>query len=431
MASTQETRFSTFNISLNRDTEGQLIEDLSTSDNGQAQTVAEIIQRVNPDILLLNEFDFDPEGKAARLFQENYLSVSQNGTDPVEYPFRFIAPSNTGIASGCDLDNNGSVVTTPNADGYGNDALGFGQFPGQFAMAFFSKYPIVEADVRTFQNFIWQDMPGALLPDNPDTLEPQDFYSPEELEAFRLSSKSHWDIPIEVNGEIVHVLASHPTPPVFDGAEDRNGRRNFDEIRFWADYVTPGEGSYIYDDAGNFGGVGTGTDPSPITLAEVDTLQFEGEGLTAENLLLTQEGSNLAIEFEGIQDTQVVLKDFALEDLDNLQQSTGASIDIGNILFDGQTAIADSLDVFDTDQQREQVFNPNTVTFLNNLDNNVRGFKDSDDVINGQGGNDTLKGLSGNDILRGGEGDDWLVGGKGNDTLHHQCSLGAFPLYLD
>jgi len=46
----------------------------------------------------------------------------------------------------------------------------------------------------------------------------------------------------------------------------------------------------------------------------------------------------------------VRLKDFDLEDLDNLQQSTGASVDIGNILFDGQTEIEDS-DVFDTNQQ--------------------------------------------------------------------------------
>ena len=38
----------------------------------------------------------------------------------------------------------------------------------------------------------------------------------------------------------MHFLVSHPTPPVFDGPEDRNGTRNFDEIRFWADYITPG-----------------------------------------------------------------------------------------------------------------------------------------------------------------------------------------------
>jgi hypothetical protein len=52
---------------------------------------------------------------------------------------------------------------------------------------------------------------------------------------------------------------SHPTPPVFDGPEDRNGRRNFDEIRFWADYISPGERSaYIYDDRGAYGGLQPG-----------------------------------------------------------------------------------------------------------------------------------------------------------------------------
>ncbi|NEQ36384.1 MAG: phytase [Okeania sp. SIO3I5] len=253
-----QVRFATFNASLNRDEAGQLIQDLSTTENEQAQTVAEIIQRVNPDVLLVNEFDFDAQGIAADLFRDNYLEISQNGVDPVEYPFVYFAPSNTGVASGFDLDNNGEIVTTPGADGYGNDALGFGNFPGQFGMVLYSKYPIVEEGIRTFQNFLWRDMPGALLPDNFDTPEPNDFYSQAELDLFRLSSKSHWDVPIEVNGEIIHVLASHPTPPVFDGDEDRNGRRNHDEIRFWGDYITPGAGDYIYDDSGNVGGLNPG-----------------------------------------------------------------------------------------------------------------------------------------------------------------------------
>jgi 3-phytase/alkaline phosphatase D len=260
MASIQEPiRFASFNASLNRNSEGQLITDLSTPDSSQAQNVAEIIQRVNPDVVLINEFDYDPDGNAAKLFQENYLAISQNGAAPVNYKYRYVAPSNTGIASDFDLDNNGSVVTTPGAPGYGNDALGFGDFPGQFGMALYSKYPIDTNGIRTFQNFLWQDMPGALLPDDPNTPTPNDWYSPEELNVFRLSSKSHWDIPIDVNGETIHVLASHPTPPVFDGPEDRNGTRNHDEIRFWADYVTPGQGNYIYDDAGNFGGFTPGS----------------------------------------------------------------------------------------------------------------------------------------------------------------------------
>ena len=258
MVSPNDVRFASFNVSLFRDSEGELIEDLSTPDNSQGQAVAEIIQRVNPDVLLLNEFDYDPNGEAAQLFQENYLSVSQNGIDPVDYPYVYLAPSNTGIASGFDFDNNGEAVTELGSREYGNDAYGFGVFPGQYAMVLYSKYPIVEDQVRTFQTFLWQDMPEALLPDAPNTPEPNDWYSEAELEAFRLSSKNHWDVPINVDGETVHVLASHPTPPVFDGTEDRNGRRNHDEIRFWADYITPGQGDYIYDDEGNKGGLPAG-----------------------------------------------------------------------------------------------------------------------------------------------------------------------------
>ncbi len=274
-------RFSTFNASLNRGAEGQLITDLSTPDNAQAKAVAEIIQRNNPDVVLINEFDFEPNQRAAKLFQENYLSVSQNGVEPVNYQYRYVAPSNTGVASGFDLDNNGSVVTTPGELGYGNDALGFGDFPGQFGMALYSKYVIDTENIRTFQNFLWKDMPGALLPDDPNTPEPNDWYSPEELNAFRLSSKSHWDIPMKVNGETIHVLASHPTPPVFDdpptfpAGVDFNGRRNHDEIRFWADYITPGKGSYIYDDAGNFGGLAV--DSRFVIMGDQNADPFDGD----------------------------------------------------------------------------------------------------------------------------------------------------------
>jgi Endonuclease/Exonuclease/phosphatase family len=247
-----EIRIATFNASLNRNAEGQLIEHLSTPGNAQAATVAEIIQRVRPDLLLINEFDFDEDGTAAELFQQNYLSVPHNGAAPIEYPYRFVAPSNTGIPSGFDLNNDGTV-------GGPDDAFGFGFFPGQFGMAVYSMHPIVLDDVRTFQTFRWADMPGALLPDDPATPEPADWFTDAELDAVRLSSKSHWDLPIDIDGRLVHFLVSHPTPPVFDGPEDRNGRRNHDEIRFWADYVRPGQASaYIYDDAGQQGGLAPG-----------------------------------------------------------------------------------------------------------------------------------------------------------------------------
>jgi Endonuclease/Exonuclease/phosphatase family len=245
-----DVRFATFNASLNRNVAGQLVADLSTPNNTQAKAVAEIIQRARPDVLLINEFDFAPE--AVELFQENYLSISQRGATPISYPHTYIAPSNTGIPSGFDLNNNG-VVGGP------DDAFGFGFFPGQFGMAVYSKHPIDTDAVRTFQMFLWKDMPGARLPDDPATPAPADWYSPAELDVFRLSSKSHWDLPIQIGRKTVHFLVSHPTPPVFDGPEDRNGTRNFDEIRFWADYISPAKSRYIYDDEGRRGGLKPGS----------------------------------------------------------------------------------------------------------------------------------------------------------------------------
>jgi Endonuclease/Exonuclease/phosphatase family len=269
-------RFATFNASLNRNFEGQLVIDLSTPDNVQARTVAEIIQRVRPEVLLINEFDFVDDDVALELFQSNYLSVAQDGAAAIEFPYAFVAPSNTGVPSGFDLDNSGAV-------GGPNDAFGFGFFPGQFGMAVYSMHPIIS--VRTFQNFLWKDMPGALLPDDPATPAAQDWYSTEELDVFRLSSKSHWDLAVDVNGRTVHFLVSHPTPPVFDGPEDRNGARNHDEIRFWADYIHPARSTYIYDDDGHRGGLAPGA--SFVIAGDQNSDPFDGDSVAgaAQQLL--------------------------------------------------------------------------------------------------------------------------------------------------
>jgi hypothetical protein len=253
--------FSTFNVSMFRTAEGELAADLADADDeaqdAEVRNVAEIIQRQRPDVLLLNEFDYDADGLALERFQENFLAVGRQGADPIDYPYAVALPSNTGVPSGYDLNNDGQVGTEGRA--HGDDSYGFGEFEGQYAFALLSRYPIQFDDVRTFQTFRWADMPGARLPDDPATPEPADWYSPEELEVFRLSSKNHVDVPIDIDGRTVHVLASHPTPPSFDGPEDRNGTRNADEIRFWADYVSPGSRSgYVYDDEGVRGGLEPG-----------------------------------------------------------------------------------------------------------------------------------------------------------------------------
>jgi endonuclease/exonuclease/phosphatase family protein len=243
-------RIATFNCSLNRPTEGGLRTSLATPGDAQARAVAEIIQRVHPDILLLQEFDYDADGVALQEFSTNYLArPQQQGLEPLAYRYRFSAPSNTGTPSGFDLDHDGRI-------GGGGDALGFGEFPGQYGMVILSRYPIDAGKARTFRKFLWRDMPGALLPDDPATPLPGDWYSPAMLAVLPLSSKSHWDVPVRIGDFTLHLLASHPTPPAFDGAEDRNGRRNHDEIRFWSDYLDGA--SYIRDDRGRAGGLDSG-----------------------------------------------------------------------------------------------------------------------------------------------------------------------------
>lgn len=256
-------RFATFNASMNRNTETQLQSALASGSDAQIRRVAEVIQTVRPDVLLVNEFDNAPgngagfiapgmpaAGSNARMFIDNYLGVSQNGGAAIDYDYAYWAPSNTGVASGFDFNNNGIV-------GGGDDAYGFGGFAGQYGMLVLSRHAIDFASVRTMQNFLWKDMPGALLPDDPATPAVQDWYAPAELDVFRLSSKSHWDVPVTIGSETVHFVVSHPTPPVFDGAEDRNGTRNHDEIRLLSDYVS-GAG-YVYDDAGVNGGLAPGS----------------------------------------------------------------------------------------------------------------------------------------------------------------------------
>ncbi|MEH1953967.1 beta strand repeat-containing protein [Nostoc sp.] len=166
----------------------------------------------------------------------------------------------------------------------------------------------------------------------------------------------------------------------------------------------------------DFGGVGKGTNPSLAVITNVDTLKFTGNGLTARNLQLTSHGNNLEVTFENVANTKVTLENFKLENLDNLP-ATSSTPALGNILFDKQTSIADSFDVFDANSTQTSLFSKNTVTFFNDLDNNITGFDNSNDVVNGQGGNDTINGKSGNDLLRGGAGNDTLIGGAGNDIL--------------
>lgn len=212
-----------------------------------------------------------------------------------------------------------------------------------------------------------------------------------------------------------------------DGIDTINGKAG-------SDTITGGKGNDILVDiVGNdvfvinlgdgidiitgFTGIGTGSDPATGKVIKADVLRFEGVGLTAQNLRLTNIGKDVKVSFEGVPKTGAIIKKVGVDKIDNLRKSNGAAADAGNILFTAQSQIEDQFDVFDAKSRQRVVFTKNSVTFLNDLKNKVNGLNLSDDVINAQRGNDKISGLSGDDVLRGGQGKDKLNGGAGQDTL--------------
>ena len=244
-------RVATYNTSLYDDADGGLVRRLQAGDAG-ARKIAAVLQQVRPDLVLLNEFDYDDAGLAADLFQRDYLERPQpGGGEALRYPYRYFAEVNTGVPSGLDLDRNGTVGGEGRARG--NDAWGYGLHPGQYGMLVLSRHPIDTAQVRSFRLLRWAAMPGAQRPVDPKT--GKYWHDDAVWEQLRLSSKSHWDVPVRTPSGTVHFLVSHPTPPVFDGPEDRNGMRNADEIRLWREYISPGDQAWLCDDAGRCGGL--------------------------------------------------------------------------------------------------------------------------------------------------------------------------------
>ncbi len=238
----------------------------------QIRNVAAIIQRVRPDILLLNEFNNDGNGEDYRAlhgFQKHYLDIGQhiNSIDggeklaPIHYPYKQSYATNTGLPSGLDLANNGYDPTDP------NDAFGFGFYHGHYAFALLSKHQINTEKTRTFQIFKRKDLPNAMMPiinvcsnekPLPKGLACGDhWFSLHEWENIRLSSKNHVDAPITIatnaGEKTIHLLLSHPTPPAFDSVSDNNKYRNSEENDFWRYYIS-NDGN-LYDDNGIYGGL--------------------------------------------------------------------------------------------------------------------------------------------------------------------------------
>jgi hypothetical protein len=223
-ASAGTLRVATYDVGLTRDGPGLLLAELSRPPEGPVAAVMDVIRVVRPDVLLLTGFDHDHRGLALAAFRARLAE----GSDGVAFPHAFDAAVNAGVPSGHDLDGDGRIAGPA-------DALGWGRFPGHGGMALLSRLPIDAPAARTFRALRWADLPDAELPVRPDG---SPFPDAAAQAVLRLSSRSHWDVPVLLpGGGRLHLLASAPTPPLFDGPEGLNRRRNADELRFWSLYL--------------------------------------------------------------------------------------------------------------------------------------------------------------------------------------------------
>lgn len=203
-------RLATWNPDLSRQGPGLLLQSIRDRDDPQIAAVLSVLARLDADVVLLTGMDYDHGGLALRALQADLADIG------APYPHAMALRPNTGVQTGLDLDGNGRT-------GEPRDAQGYGRFAGEAGMAVLSRLPL--GAPRDFSALLWSDLPGALLP--PDL-------TPEARAVQLLSTTGHYDLPVTLpGGTALHLLAFYATPPVFDGPEDRNGRRNHDESALW------------------------------------------------------------------------------------------------------------------------------------------------------------------------------------------------------
>lgn len=202
-------RVATYNVDLDRIGPGLLVQDLTKPDQPQIAALVRVLVALDADVLLLTAVDYDHGGVALSLLADRLAAAG------APYPHRLALRPNTGLQTDFDVDGNGRI-------GDPRDAQGFGLFSGQGGMAVLSRLPVDAAAVRDFSGLLWRDLPGALTEDPADLAAVQ-----------RLATTGFWDVPLVTDAGPLHLLAWHATPPVFDGPEDRNGKRNHDEAAFW------------------------------------------------------------------------------------------------------------------------------------------------------------------------------------------------------
>lgn len=215
---------------------GILLRDIERGKDPQVAAVIDTLVEMRPDILLLTGIDWDADGLAFAALADRLADRGH------AMPGLFHRPPNAGWMTDpdIDLDGDGRVAGL-------RDAQSYGRFHGHGGMVLLSRLPIASEAASDFSDLIWHAQPWA----DPPRLGDGPFPSERAGRVQRLSSVGHWAVPVKTVAGAITLLAASASPPVFDGPEDRNGRRNRDEAALWLAYLAghltdpPSEGPVI------------------------------------------------------------------------------------------------------------------------------------------------------------------------------------------
>ncbi len=188
-----------------------MLRDLQAARDDQAEAALDIIAAAQADVILLGDVDWDFEGRGLEAL---VARLAEHGLD---YAYSWAPKPVSGLASGLDLDGDGRL-------GGPRDSLGYGWFTGDSGVAVLSRHPIGSA--TDLSDLLWSDRADVegLLPDDAKDVVP-------------LATVGQWVVPLQVQGTEVSLITLAAGTPVFDGPEDRNGRRNAAELALVSELV--------------------------------------------------------------------------------------------------------------------------------------------------------------------------------------------------
>jgi len=204
-----------------------------TNDNKQLKKVKEIVSLYEPELLFINEIQYDIDGAPNDNFKTNGENLNKlNSILGTQLKYISFYPANTG--KNAKRNSQGEYYSDPNSPGARDfaDQVNFGTIPHQYSSGLLSKYPIVEEKVIT--DIEWKAFNPQIDLTKFTTGDGKAL--PSDMELF---DKNFLDVTLDVKGKMIHVIVLHTVPAYhFGNKKSPNYLRNRDQLRFLEWYLS-------------------------------------------------------------------------------------------------------------------------------------------------------------------------------------------------